>query len=102
MRISSFLKDAAKVIAVIVVLTVALSLTTGCAGQSKIVYVDKEVLVPVSTPCKVPAIDRPDFPLDEPGAVDAEPQQQLNMLISENEMRRAYEAELEAGVQSCQ
>ena len=73
-------------------------LLAGCASAPPKTV---EVRVPVSVPCKAPTVQAPDWALNHvaPGAGLFV---QVQDLITELEQRRAYEAELEAAVKSCQ
>ena len=63
------------------------------------VYVDKPSIVEV--PCKIKTIEKPIMPfqtceISDPLGV------KINKMLSEIEIRKAYETQLEAGVKSCQ
>lgn len=77
-----------------------LLLLAGCANET-MVYKPVEIIVPVAVECKVEAIQPPTWPtlsLDEKtGLFDA-----VKAFISEIELRKGYEAQLEAAVKSCQ
>ena len=76
------------------------ALLTGCAGAPVAATPPVEVSIPVSVPCRVPAVQRPAFAVDAlplGAAIDS----QMRALRAERHQRRAYEAELEAAVEVC-
>lgn len=75
-----------------------IALMAGCASAPPRTV---EVRVPVSVPCKAPAVEAPDWSLNHvaPGAGLFA---QVQAMIAELEQRRAYEAELEAAARACQ
>jgi hypothetical protein len=80
----------------------ALCSLTGCAGAPpQVITQTRTVEVPVSVPCKVPAIERPAWALDQvdPGS---DIYTKGRAALVEVGQRMAYEVRLEAAVASCQ
>lgn len=82
-----------------IVLALAL-MSTGCASI-KSVLSPVEVKVPVSVPCRAPEIERPTFATESLTA-ESDIWDMMSALRAERHQRRAYEAQLEAAIKSCQ
>lgn len=82
----------------IAIAAVAALALAGCASTAPRV---KEVLVPVSVPCKAAIPDRPSLAVDSL-PIGAGIWEQMKALRAERNQRQGYEKELEAAIQSCQ
>ncbi|MDD5586541.1 MAG: hypothetical protein PHY92_06250 [Alphaproteobacteria bacterium] len=73
-------------------------LLAGCGAQT--VYRPVTVEVPMPVPCQPPAILHPVWPTESlsPHATILD---QVKALLAENELRQAYEGQLEAALQAC-
>lgn len=72
---------------------------TGCA--TKPVVETRVVTVPVSVPCKTPAVARPNWDIDKlPQGSDI--YKQVKALLSTLEQHLGYETRLEAEIAACQ
>jgi hypothetical protein len=74
-------------------------LLAGCSTQTA--YRPVTVEVPVPVPCKVPVVLHPVWPTQEL-AEKSTLLEQVKALLAENELRQAYEVQLEASVKACQ
>ena len=77
-----------------------LLMLSGCAARPVITR-PVEVLVPVSVPCKTPVIPVPTWPTTELKSGD-NIFRQVQLILAEIQIRKGYEAQLEAAVKSCQ
>ena len=84
-----------KIIAIICLLVLS-----GCAKQP-IITTPVEVKIPVSVPCKTPIIPAPAWPTSELRAGDSI-FRQVQLILAELQIRKGYEAQLEAAIKSCQ
>lgn len=76
-----------------------LLLLAGCSSQTIIKPVPVSVPVPVL--CKPPVVSHPVWPTSEL-TKKSSILEQVKALIAENELRQAYEAQMEASLQACQ
>lgn len=76
------------------------ALLTGCASQP-VAYKPVEISIPVAVECKIEAITAPAWPSsftsEKNGVFD-----DVKAVLQELELRKGYEAQLEAAVKSCQ
>lgn len=77
-----------------------LLLLSGCASQP-VAYKPVEISIPVAVDCKIEAITAPAWPTaftsEKNGVFD-----DVKAVLQELELRKGYEAQLEAAVKSCQ
>jgi hypothetical protein len=77
-----------------------LLLLASCASE-QVVYKPVEISIPIAVECKIEALPVPTWPMlslnEKIGLFDA-----VKAFISELELRKGYEAQLEAAVKSCQ
>jgi hypothetical protein len=74
---------------------------TGCTSIPVVKTVDRIVEIPVTTPCKIKQVDKPDMPTDKLKKEDSL-DDKTAAALSEIERRKAYEKELEAAIKECQ
>jgi hypothetical protein len=74
---------------------------SACAGDPVTVYKPVSVDVPISTPCKVPVIERPASPVDNLLA-NAPMFDRVRALLADRELRISYETQLEAAAKACE
>lgn len=82
----------------LLVLVVALA---GCAGRLEPEPRTVRVEVPVSVPCRVPAVEMPTWATASLQKGDSL-QTKVRALLAELEQRKGYEVQLVAAVQACQ
>ena len=73
-------------------------LLSGCAKET--VYQPVDVALPVAVPCKVPEIKQPEWPLQRL-APEASLFRKTQAALAELDLRKAYEAQMEAAVSGC-
>jgi len=77
-------------------------LLSGCALNPPVIKtVDRVVEVPVSTPCKIRPVVKPEMDADNLKK-EYDLDRQVAIVLSERERRKAYELELEAAIKECQ
>ncbi len=84
----------------IAALCVTLALA-GCASSPEVITRTIEVKVPVSVPCKAPAVERPQFAFDRVSKND-DVYVKGRALLVERKQRQSYEQSLEAALAACQ
>ena len=82
------------------ILTIGLLLLTGCCIPKAPIVVDHKVMVTV--PCKTILPARPVMPLTDTGKVEDDIFVKSKKALAEIDIRKGYEAQLEAAARSCQ
>jgi hypothetical protein len=72
---------------------------TGCAGLFKQNIVDHDILVTI--PCKTVTVTKPVMPLTDNGKETDDIFTKVKKALAEIDIRKGYEAQLEAQVNSC-
>ncbi len=71
-------------------------LLSGCGTQT--IFTPQTVEIPVTVPCKMPKIEKPEFP---PISAEDSLFTQAKGLLSEIELRKGYEVQLETAIAAC-